>query len=79
MENVKITSDALPPFPTFLYNEGKAKFVLFYENFGSVIGQKKSRMVLLYMSKIYGILYNSDKYKTSSDVWNVSRTIINTQ
>lgn len=66
IENMKVTSDVLPPFPSWFYPEGRLKFSLLGETFG--MPRKGAKYVKFFTFKINGIAYNSDIFKNVNSV-----------
>lgn len=63
-EHITINSDLLPPFLTMFFPEGKLKFRLFIEIFGTP--KPKAKYVKFATTKFLGIVYNSDVFKNVS-------------
>lgn len=56
-----------PPFPSIIYPAGKVKFFLLLEYHGNV-DKRSKKMVKLYTTKAFGILYNSDIFASNEEV-----------
>jgi hypothetical protein len=66
MNDLIISNESLPPFPSILFREERVKFLYYAELFGRVAGVKKP--VFFHAFRTIGIAFNCDVFKNVSSV-----------